>query len=53
MDRQLETMINFFLDKIFLKYLIKNTDKNSQDIYKIEIFQNFGIFERVGNEGLL
>ncbi len=45
----METMTSFFLDKTFKKYEIKNTDKNSQDIYKIEIFQNFGIFERVGN----
>jgi hypothetical protein len=45
MDRQLETLTIFFLNKTFRKYLIKNIDKNSQDICKIEIFQTLEILK--------
>jgi len=53
MDKRLEILTNFFLGKTSRKYLLKNTDKNSWDICKIKIFQNFGNFERMGNSGLL
>jgi hypothetical protein len=52
MDKWLETLINFFFDKTSKKYLIKNIDKKSQDIRKIENFQNFGNFEKVGNSSI-